>query len=418
MNIAHLLRKYELDEWGGTETSLRNICRGLLMDGVDSTIFCPVSSKKHEFTGASTDPLQELGCKIIRYHSLIPVWNLSEQQKKDYRKVGGNLLSFDLPWLLWKEKDISLIHSHTLNRLGAIGYHLAKLRKIPFVLTIHGGYYGIPNAIQENFQREIKNGIEWGKVIGFFLGSRYLLDRADAIITLNKREGELLKERFPNKSILIQHHGIDYDCFQNDCTSIAMTVFPEVRDRTILLTVGRIDPQKNQLWLVKEMPQVLKVCPNALLLLVGSSTNENYEREVRSEIVKSGLQNKVLLLNNLPFLDKSLIGLYQLAKVFILPSILEEFGLVILEAWAAGTQVISSSTVGAKDLIINNKNGWLFDLSNSQDFHNKLAIALSGTYSKSVIEEGKKLTRTKYNIQVEVDKLNTLYHELCAGKRI
>ena len=77
----------------------------------------------------------------------------------------------------------------------------------------------------------------------------------------------------------------------------------------------------------------------------------------------------MLLTGQLPSADARLIGLFQGARAVILTGESETFGLVILESWAAGTAVISSRTTGAKALVREGENGFLFDLTNPVDFH-------------------------------------------------
>ncbi|MBI3875439.1 MAG: glycosyltransferase family 4 protein, partial [Verrucomicrobia bacterium] len=68
--------------------------------------------------------------------------------------------------------------------------------------------------------------------------------------------------------------------------------------------------------------------------------------------------------------------LYQAARAVVLSSISETFGLVILEAWAAGTVAIASRTSGAAALIRHGEDGWLFDLQEPQSFHDAIDAAL------------------------------------------
>src|SRR5437762_2988778 len=75
--------------------------------------------------------------------------------------------------------------------------------------------------------------------------------------------------------------------------------------------------------------------------------------------------------------DPRLIGLMQEARVLLLPSLSETFGLVILEAWTAGTMVLSSRTSGASALIEHGRNGWLFDLEKPEMFHEALERTLA-----------------------------------------
>jgi starch synthase len=118
----------------------------------------------------------------------------------------------------------------------------------------------------------------------------------------------------------------------------------------MLLCVGRIDPIKNQAWLLDQAPAIFQRHPNALLALAGPCTDEPYGELIDRKIKELGLQERVLLTGGLPPNDPRLIGLMQESSALLLPSLSETFGLVILEAWAAGTVVVSSRTSGPSAL--------------------------------------------------------------------
>lgn len=96
MHIAHLLRKYDPAEWGGTESVLAQLSDGLRAEGVKSTVFCPRIA-----ADSTRDPLAETGCEIRRFKAVLPIWGISAEQRRQMVAVGGNLLSFDLPGMLW-----------------------------------------------------------------------------------------------------------------------------------------------------------------------------------------------------------------------------------------------------------------------------------------------------------------------------
>src|SRR5437868_15086775 len=125
MKVAHVLRKYNPAEWGGTESALQRLFDGLQPTGVNNVVYCPRTE-----TTASSDPLAETGCTIKRFNACLPVWGVSRERKQEMISVGGNLMSFDLVGELWKEEGISLIHTHALGRLGGIALSMAKRRYI------------------------------------------------------------------------------------------------------------------------------------------------------------------------------------------------------------------------------------------------------------------------------------------------
>ena len=100
-----------------------------------------------------------------------------------------------------------------------------------------------------------------------------------------------------------------------------------------------------------------------MLVLIGAGTTQHVVEELNREIERLGLQNDVLLTGGLASGSPELIGLIQQARVFTLSSTAEPFGIVILEAWAAGTPVISSLHLWASiDLIDHGRTGLLYDL--------------------------------------------------------
>jgi glycosyltransferase involved in cell wall biosynthesis len=330
--------------------------------------------------------------------------------------VGGNLMSFDLVSSLWRDKHIDLIHSHALGRIGAIGRSIARQRHVPFVVTIHGGVLDLPENVKKSFNTP-ERGFEWGRIFGLLFQSHRLLQDADAILACNAKEAALLQEKMPNKRIIVQPHGIDPYVFEADHRAAARSAYPEIVGRTVLLSLGRIDPIKNQAWLVDQTPTILRSHPNVLLVLAGACTDEPYGELVHKKIKALGLTGKVLRTGGLPPGDPRLIGLLQESATVILPSLSETFGLVILEAWAAGAMVISSRTSGASGLIEDGENGFLFDLNRPEMFFAALDATLSNPESaRTMAQRGKEKARNSYSISAVAKNVKRLYEELIEEK--
>jgi glycosyltransferase involved in cell wall biosynthesis len=153
-------------------------------------------------------------------------------------------------------------------------------------------------------------------------------------------------------------------------------------------------------------------------VLAGACTDQPYGAQIARRIRELGLEKRVLLTGGLPPNDPRLIGLMQDARALLLPSLSETFGLVILEAWAAGTMVLSSRTSGASALIEHGKNGWLFDLEAAETFHKALAQTLAEpTISREMVERGAAKVREKYSVYALAGRMKELYEELMEAKR-
>src|SRR5947209_15843325 len=91
MRAAHLLRKLDPEQWGGTEMAIQRLFDGLRGQGITPIVYCPRLSRD-----AVNDPLLRSGYKVERFRAFVPVLGLPEGRKRQLVSVGGNIMSFDL----------------------------------------------------------------------------------------------------------------------------------------------------------------------------------------------------------------------------------------------------------------------------------------------------------------------------------
>src|SRR5882724_2235722 len=314
MRVAHLLRKYDLTEWGGTETAIQGLTTGLAERGVDSIVYAPKSA--HPST--NPDPLSAAGIALRRFHAWVPVWGIPAERKRQLVAVGGNLISFDLFRDLGRQPGLDVIHSHALGRLGAIGRAVARRRRIPFVLSVHGGVYDLPPAVRQDLTRTSGCGWDWGRPFGFLFRARHLFSEADAIVVCNPSEAAFIRGHHPGRRVVVQPHGVPAARFACDQRAAARAAFPVICDRAVFLVPGRIDPTKNQDWLVAQAAALARRHPRMLLVLAGPCTDPAYGEALRARVDREGLRDSVLLTGALPPGDPRLIGLFQEARAVVL----------------------------------------------------------------------------------------------------
>jgi len=399
MKVAHVLRKYVPEEWGGTETAVKRLLDGLAMGDVESAVFCP------KIRGATYDDPGPLGHPVRRYRASLPVVGIPKERRRQLEAMGGNILSLQLVAKLLRERGISVVHTHALNRIGGAALTAARRRGLPFVVTVHGGVLDLPAEVAESMQAG--GGIEWGKAFGALLKARKVLERADALLTVNPREADLLRERYPGQRVLQTFHGVDLERLSTDQSSAC----PDFGDRQVVVVLGRIDPVKNQLWAARQWHEVVSRHPKALLVVAGAVTDEAYGRELEK---LSG--DSIRLLGGIAPGDPKLVGLLQRAEAVLVPSKLETFGLVAVEAWAAAAPVIASKTTGTSHLIDHGRDGLLFDVGDAAAFHRNIDVILDDVeLARELSATGRRRARG-YSIEAAAAPVRALYDELIDEK--
>jgi len=108
-----------------------------------------------------------------------------------------------------------------------------------------------------------------------------------------------------------------------------------------VLTVGDLQPRKNQLGLIKAFEEVLKLEPQLPHHLVLAGQDTWFADKIRAAAARSAFADRIHLLGWVG--DEELLHLYNACDVFAFPSFYEGFGLPVLEAMACGTPVACSN---------------------------------------------------------------------------
>ncbi len=413
MRVAHLLRKYDPRAWGGTETAVRDLFAGLRAGGVSSVVYAP---KIDGHRAVERDPLAADGLDVRRYRAFVPALGLSREARGQLVAVGGNLMSFALLGALLREPGLAVIHTHVLQRLGGIARTVARARRIPFVVTIHGGYRDLPARVREELARPLRGGFEYGRAFGALLGARRVVRDADAVITCNPREAELVRGEVRAERIHYVPHGVPTETFSVDWRADADPLLSGLDADELILCVGRIDAVKNQGALVEALHVLREKRRAVALVLVGAVTDATYGAALERRVEKLGLAGAVRFVGALPPRDPRLVGLYQRADVVALPSLSETFGIVILEAWAAGACVVASRTSGASELVRDGANGVLHDIDDCDGLVDALDRVLSDeTLARKLASAGRAKALSDYDYVAVAGRVLDVYRSLGAA---
>jgi glycosyltransferase involved in cell wall biosynthesis len=133
---------------------------------------------------------------------------------------------------------------------------------------------------------------------------------------------------------------------------------------TLVGIVGEIAAHKGQADFARAAPEILRRFPDARFLIVGrdNSAGEKHRAELENLIARLDLQNKIHFLG----WTDDVSSIYRALDVFISASRVEPFGLVIVEAMAAGCAVVATETDGGREIVEDGKTGKLVPRENPQ----------------------------------------------------
>lgn len=352
--VVHVPRRFTAQDWGGTETVILETARRQQAEGADPVIMTSMALATSERENIG-------GIPVKRFRHLYPFFGLSAEEIAALDRKGGNLFSLPLLRGLWREPDVRIFHAHTLKRVGGMVRTVARLRKKPYVVSLHGGVFDVPAAERGDLAKPVKGKFEWGRPLGALLGARKVLEDADHVICVGHSEAEKARASLSHDRVSYLPNGVDSARFRHGDGAKFRQDHNIPQDAFLVLAMGRIDSQKNQLGLLEGFLKFRATVPEARLLILGPVTQPDYAEKLHTFIREHGLEESARILPGLPNNSPALVDAFHAADVFALTSRHEPFGIVVLEAWCAGCAVIASRVGGLKTLVRDQETGLMFD---------------------------------------------------------
>jgi glycosyltransferase involved in cell wall biosynthesis len=167
-------------------------------------------------------------------------------------------------------------------------------------------------------------------------------------------------------------HGVVYPCCVDVAALQAEAPDPGVRERLGLgrepffLTVARLQPHKGHRFLVEAAQQVALRHPDVRWLVAGKASGAEQQRyldSLQAQVAQAGLESRFRFLGFVS--DADLAALRREAAALVHPAISEGYGLVLIEAMAAGTPVIAAAADGPAEIIQDGRTGLLVPVSDA-----------------------------------------------------
>lgn len=256
------------------------------------------------------------------------------------------------------EEKFDIIHTHT--PMGSVVTRLAakKTRKkynTRVIYTAHGFHF-YKGSSKKNW-------------LIFYPVEKFLARYTDDLITINKEDYELAKNKFKTNVHYIPGVGIDpkkFNVNMNEKQKIDLKKSLGLNaEDFVILYVAELNKNKNQKFIIECMEQITKKYNNIHLLLAGKdSYNGFYQKMVKER----HLENYIHFLgfrNDVP-------KLLKITNISVSVSLREGLPVNIMEAMYMGLPIIVTECRGMKDLIENEKNGFIISKNNKESFISKI----------------------------------------------
>jgi glycogen synthase len=332
---------------GGLATHCYGLTRSLADDNVSIDFYMPKTGKK-----VSSDKSN----LVIKEVGEIDIFPYDRPEDKElygefFEKVNryNHLISSRV------KGDYDLIHCHDWLTMKA-GIAIKEKLEIPLVLTIHSTEYDRSGWLNPN---------QW-----FIDIEKEGMEKADHIIAVSNF----------TKKVIIEKYGIKPE----KISTIYNAVYPlsEGKKQKIVLFLGRLTLQKGPEYFLEAAKKVLAY-ENCKIVVAGTG-------DMLPTLIKKatdlGIADKIIFTGLLT--EEEVKHIYQIASVYVMPSVSEPFGITALEAISAGTPTITSKTAGVSEVF---KNCLKVDFWDINEMSNKIiSILRYRPLHKTLSENGKK----------------------------
>ncbi|RLC53294.1 MAG: glycosyltransferase family 1 protein [Candidatus Cloacimonadota bacterium] len=402
----HVIRKFVFDEWGKTESVVWNLAKNLSEKGIDAKIAATNALSSKSFSVVD-------GVPINRFNYFYPYLNLKPDSIQALDRKGGNPYSYPLYKYLLNTRQVDILHCHTMERIANAVRLVAKKKKIPYVISFHGGMFEAPKSELNEMMKPLQGSFNYGKIIDAILKNNHYLTDVDGIVCAGYNEYMVTKVKFPDKVVEYIPNGVDVERYKIAGKNDFREKYQIHPDSELILCVGRIDHHKNQIKLIELLDVLKQRRENVHVLLIGPISSESYKRKLDKRIIELQLEKDVTFIHELKATDQELIKAYDAADFFILPSTHEPFGSITLEAWASRLPVIVHKVGGLRHLIKDNETGLFFSDNSLDDLVDKFYKMRDSVGARvRIIQNSYLEVSQKYSWSAVTDQLVEFYQKV------
>lgn len=360
--------------FGGVANYWANLCR--FLPGDDFLVLAPEYNNSLEFD--------------IRQNYLIYRKELISKSKWIWPKWLP--LLFQMYKLVRAEQVKKIIVAHVLPT-GTAAYLLKKLLGVSYIVSIHGLDIALPRQSRRKTWLMKKIFREASQIIA---NSNFTKGK---LLEMNCCHADDITVIYPCPSLGFRAMTSERRQYLEDKLNL--------KNKKIILTVGRLIERKGQDKVIEALPQVLAKVPNVVYLIVGQGEKRE---QLQQSAAALGIDKQVRFFTDV--LDCELPEFYHLADVFVMPcrelenGDIEGFGIVYLEANCYGKPVIGGRSGGAVEAIEHGVNGLLVDPESTNEIGQAIiSLLVNEKKAEELADRGKRRVAMRFDWAVQAREL-------------
>lgn len=312
-----------------------------------------------------------------------------EAFRADFRSMGVFVAkAIQAGLFMGKDFKPDLIHAHFAVPAGAAAFALNRLKRIPYVITVHLG--DIPGASPE------KTG-KWFKKIYPFTQAIWGL--ASKIIAVSQFSRSLAQRSY-QMPIDVIPNGIDRTKVKPE---LPITVHDPVR----IVFAGRFVPQKNLIQILRTLNELKDLSWKASLIGDGAEMEE-----IHAKVQANGLEDRIDLPGWLE--PAEVVDRFQKSDILFLPSRAEGLPIVGIQALAAGLALVLSSAGGNPEIVEDGANGYIKAPDDTAGFVDSLRELLTDRNKLASFRNRSYELSERYDIEKVVDDYEAAFESIVA----
>jgi glycosyltransferase involved in cell wall biosynthesis len=387
LKILHVTPSYyPAIQFGGPIQSVHLLNKELVAQGVEVHVFTTNAGLERSYL--STD-WQEVDGVRIRYFPYF------------------GYIHYNFSPALWKAlfkqvRHYDLVHITAIWNFPVLAASLACQRyHVPYLISPRGTIYPETIALGSTFFK---------KVYYTVLAKGYL-NRAAAIhFTAADEQDKVVRYLGLTNPSFVIPNGIQLQAFENVQTLPSFAHFhPGVAGHPYLLFLSRISQKKGLDMLIPAFAKLINDFPHYRLVIAGPD-EEGYRIKVENMITKAGIEDSVIFTGMIE--GPSKLAAYRDAKMFVLPSYSENFGMSVVEAMACGTPVIISDQVGIAPDVLTNQAGIVTQTSVESIMAGIHQLLTQPTRCQEIAVKGRKMVFEQYRIETVAQAFRKIYQQL------